>query len=70
MSVIVGSILIVMGVIFPQSPAQDSLNKGIKAFRDANYKSAIQHRSVRRLGCGARCLQSDEEAIRQAAMRK
>jgi len=36
MSVIVGSILIVMGVIFTQSPAQDSLNKGIKAFRDAN----------------------------------
>ena len=43
MSVIVGSILIVMGVIFPQSPGQDSLNKGIKAFRDANYKSAIEY---------------------------
>jgi tetratricopeptide (TPR) repeat protein len=43
MSVIVGSILIVMGVIFPQSLGQDSLNKGIKAFRDANYKSAIEY---------------------------
>src|SRR6266481_3483351 len=43
MSVIIGSILIMMGVIFPQSPAQDSLNKGIKAFRDSNYKSAIEY---------------------------
>ena len=43
MTVPAGSILFVLAVIFPQSPAQDSLNRGISAFRNANYKSAVEY---------------------------
>src|SRR2546425_8787631 len=43
MSVATGSILFMLAVIFPQSPAQDSLTKGISAFRNANYKSAVEY---------------------------
>ena len=36
-------ILVVFAAVFPQSNAQDSMNKGVRAFRNADYKAAVEY---------------------------
>jgi tetratricopeptide (TPR) repeat protein len=44
MSAIAGLMLFVLATVFPQqSPARDSVNKGVNAFRNANYKGAVEY---------------------------
>ena len=43
MNIVGGLILIVFAATFPQSEARDTINQGVRAFRNADYKAAVEY---------------------------